>query len=438
MKIFIIIISIFFSINCFFEKRIDVIPAINAVEYVDPVPEKEAENPSAKMVDAKIPVPIAPDPKWPDQSKKTKPKPSPLQIFEEAIYSQETFYYRVGDCQSHPPTSDPVPLKVSSADFNFTSKYKGKYLSFGLMENNGWPILLGYKHPQKIEQKHRTVLAFRGDRSGFHRTAFTQPLVEFSKNQRQEASILLMEELLYATEERDLLSSPLMVLCHYRDYPNYGRIGAQWPAMEGGENWKILDRLFPDIQNEIELVSYSNGNLLRSEFIKRDVKRGKKFLYFNPQKETPTEFIKAYREHTQLSNKKSKNVRGLIDFEGHYFNGKPVWDLAAFLLDEVEPSSGKYYYAINRIEEDKVFQNTVFLIQALDLEGIEEDSGIIRYFNKKGNIIFDVVTSVKAPHYSYYGIDLREKTKFQKAVNPNRTQVNHGTIVETGFSRFTF
>jgi len=423
LKVFIYVL-LFVFVSCLWKDKVEPIPAMNAQEYTH-FTNYTNKSLQASSKDLKI------------LSKKKYTKQSPTKFFEQEIFIRETFYDRIGDCQEYPPIPDPVPLIITSKSFNFLSK--SSYLSFGLLEHNGWPILIGYKFPKKIEKKHRIILAFRGDRSGFHRTSFTDPLLEYYKTQREEeASILFLEALIYSTEERDLLSSPLMVLCHYREYPHYGRIGAQWAAMEGGANWEILERLFPITELEYEIISYSNGNLPRSEFIKRNAKKNHKFISFNPEKETPSEFIQKYRESTELANKKSKNIKGLIDFEGHYFAGKPVWDLAAFLLDEVESDTTKYYYSINRIEEDKVHQNTVFLIQALELEGIEEENGVIRYTNKNGNIVFDVVTSTKPSYYSSYGVDLKETTKFQPSKAPNRILVNHGTVVELGFSRFEF
>ncbi len=417
------------------------IPMITVqTEFNEPVIEKKelAPNPDPILttgLHTEPPIPETPT-VFKNPPTKSTPKINPIQKFEEIIIPiDNSNQQRISDCQSSPPIPDPVPMKIQVKDFNFQTRSNTNYLNFGLVENNGWPILLGYHLPKKIEKKNHVIVTIRGDKGGFHRSAITHPVVEFSRTKREDASLVFLEELLYADDSRNLSNSSLMLLCHYREYPGYGKIGAGWPALEGGENWKIISKLFPDTENTYEIIAYSNGIYPRSEFIKRDFKKGAKYMYFNPAQDEPTDFLQRYIEATKLTNKKSTKIKGMIDFEGQYFDGKPIWDLAAFLVEEIEPDDEKYYYSIVRIEENNAYQNTVKIIQAMDLKGKEDQVGIIRYQNKKGNIVFDIITSVRSPHYSYHNVDLREKTNFQPAKNPVRTQAHHGSIVEIGFSR---
>jgi hypothetical protein len=342
---------------------------------------------------------------------------------------------RISDCTYSPPVPDPVPMKIAYKDFDYQHPGQESFFQFGLMDVNSWPVLLGLHFPEQKKEEQTVVLALRGDKSGFHKSSFTSSLMDYVKKNKSDNYVLFLEELLYNDAEKNISSSPLMALCHYRSYPMYGRIGAGWPAMEGGRNWKLLEKIFPE-NPMYEIIAYSNGTYPRFEFIRRSVIKGFSEMYHNPDRESASSFLERYIQTTNISDRRTLQIKGIIDIEGNYSSGKPIWDLAAFLKETIEPDYAKYYYSIVRVNEFNAYQNNVLLIQALELKGQEDENGIIRYSNENGNIIFDVVTNIGEPHYFAHQVDLTEKTDFQPNIKAKRMSVNHGNIVGIGLDRF--
>ncbi|MDX1960818.1 MAG: hypothetical protein SFU98_19755 [Leptospiraceae bacterium] len=343
---------------------------------------------------------------------------------------------------------EPVPFKSIYNEFEYSDPVKANYFQFGLYDSKSFPMLLGVHLPEKKatkpkvqnqvieEYEPKVIFAFRGEKSGFHKSSFSKPLLDYYRKTRVKDITMIMEELLYSDERKDLNSSGLMLFCHNKIYPIYGgHLKYNWSAIEGGASYTILEKIFTKKQS-YEIISYSNGTVLRAEYINRIFKRGNIYFGYDKTKDNFTEFAEKYLQSTQFQNPKSKDVIGMIDLDGNHSEGKNLWDLAAFLKEEILYNPEKYYYAIVRLEENQAVHSTVKLIQFLELEGIEDETGIIRFTNTTKNLVIDVVTSTKSPYYLGNNFDLREKVKFTQANNPIRTVSHHGNVPEIGLNRF--
>ncbi len=102
----------------------------------------------------------------------------------------------------------------------------------------------------------------------------------------------------------------------------------------------------------------------------------------------------------------------------------------------IEPDVNRYYYTVVSVTEKNAYQNHVRIIQALELTGEEEVGGFIRYKNKSGNVVVDILTSFEEPHYEGFGYDLRKETKFKRHPSPYRVKVGHLQLIPLAMKRF--
>jgi hypothetical protein len=359
-----------------------------------------------------------------------------LKFTQSAIPIKSEDKNRFFDCVEEAPIPYPSPFVVKHQMFNYFSESRVPGIQFGLIALGDWPIVVGmYNQVESTNKKPNVIITMRGDTSGYHKSSAALPFYNYIENKKKEKVMFFLDEYIYVNEsEKNIQKDKIMALCHNKPYW-IGPIGKEWPALEKGANWKLLDKFFPEDQ-KYEIFSYSNATWPRMEFIRR-ANKGK----FNPGFDSvnnPEEFLTEYIKNTKLINDRSLNIQGMLDVEGNFFRGKPVWDLLAFLKEVYDKDDQRYFYSSVRVAKPDAFPIQVLMIQALNLQGKEDLNGIIRYSNTLNNIIIDVVTDFSPPYYVNKGIDLQKATKFEPAdpEKVKRINLNHYNIASSTVKRF--
>jgi len=264
---------------------------------------------------------------------------------------------RLFDCIEDGPIT-PTGFWVKHKEFNYFSETKQQFMDYGLIEMNKWPVLVSYFKPNEIppENQH-VILAFRGDTSGFHKSISTQPFLSYVKNKPQDRMLFFLDEYMYINEkEQDIEKSRIQALCHTKTYW-MGYINREWPALQKGGSWQLVDNFFTKNQKFI-LFTYSNGSVPRSEFLHRT------FLNsytpdFSIGFNSPSEFLEEYIKNTKLTNSRSLNIEGIMDIEGNFNREKPMWDTLAFLNQYVDTDKSKFFYSNARVDKPDAYPGQV-------------------------------------------------------------------------------
>jgi hypothetical protein len=325
------------------------------------------------------------------------------------------------------------PMVFRNQEFNYFSENKYPHLQSGLIEHKNFPVLLSLYGPVKPEpSEKRVIVTFRGDTSGYHKSMLSKPYLKYMSNSRKRDMMFLFDELIYRDGYRDLKTANLIYICHSRKYLKT-MMGANWDAVTEGGAWDITNQFFDPYQ-KLELFSYSNGTLPKNEFISRKLDINYEPQYFKIK--DYVKFLQEYIQSSKLIYNQSKNIYGILDIEGNYFAGKPLWDTLSFVKEVIEPDPERYFFAIVSVTEENAYQNHVRMIQALELSGEEEITGIIRYKNKSGNVVIDIITNHKPPYYEGFYFNLERMTKFKKHPAPRRIKIGHLQLIPYAMKRF--
>lgn len=330
-------------------------------------------------------------------------------------------------------TSASTTLRFPNARFNFFPKEGDPRLSFHLTEENGWPFLVGYYKRENYSPAGDYFVALRGEASGWHRSAATNAVFALIDN-TQNNSLIFLDEYSYVKKDKEKgrLKS-VMPICH-RSYHSFGYLGTEIPGFNKGGANRLLKRVLPT-QGSVVIVAYSNGTSPRGEFVPREPAPDYKPDYraFHD----PAKFLMNHILETRFVDTVYPNIRGFIDIEGNFEFTRSFWDLLAYIKLEIEPRGDRFFYSTARIEKFDAYPGQIVMINALGLRGKEGADGVIRYQNKRGNVIIDIVTNAYQPNYWNVGKDIRTVTKMEpyKGKDMVRTRLSHFNIPDWAVQR---
>ncbi|HRP68361.1 MAG TPA: hypothetical protein PLY93_02395 [Turneriella sp.] len=327
---------------------------------------------------------------------------------------------RFFDCSEYSPVTRPWHSETPYFDvFNDTLNDERR---FYIAEQNGYPFVVGYHDLKRVRPDTTWMVAMRGESSGFHSTAVAKGVRNLMED-LPGAALITIDEYKYKYSKTPLKDpKPLHPICHRTNYPE-GRIFTETPAFLNGGGVEFLKRVLPTA-NPLIFISYSNSTTPRGEFLTRRLLTDEKLNY--RQTKDPKAFLNEYILKTGFDERVYSGIKGFIDIEGNYEYNKALWDLLSYIKLEVERDPRKFYYSIMRIEKVDAYPVQTTMIRALELKGVEEENGIIRFSNPTGNVIIDMVTNHYEPYYSGNGGDIRKNTTVK--VYPGkvkRTVSNH-------------
>ncbi len=333
---------------------------------------------------------------------------------------------RIFDCIDLGTSDAPVPLQIRSPLFSYFSENAEYPFEHSLVRFGKWPVLLYTSRFAGSKDIRTELVAFRGDTFGFHKSYFTAPLITYAARQKN-LRLVFPGEFIYredpAKMTQPVTQAPVMSLCHNRNYW-FGYVGPEWPFLVD-YGWRgFLQLLLPDTR--LHLFAYSNGTVNRNLLLART---GASDLAPYTWQMQPKEYLDAYIQKTQ-ANVNEPRIDRLIDIEGNFRIRKELWDLLAFLKTRYLDGQRGIYYAIVRMDKPDAFPVNVLMIQALGLQGVESEKGIIRYQNQTGNVVIDMVTRPGATPYRASGIDLQKATVFAPAANRKPVSLNHYSLID--------
>lgn len=344
--------------------------------------------------------------------------------------------YRITDC-------DDTPGKVASTGMPLVPDIMGYFSeraltgsAFFLTETHSWPFLVGIHNKTQYSEMLPIFLVMRGEASGFHKSSMTQSLKSFIRL-HEKSLFVTVDEYAYfppSTDQANVKTSALMPLCHRKHYPT-GYVGPFIPGFRFGGAWKLLEKITGSAGNLV-FIMYSNSTSPRAEFFKRNPQENKS-IDFN-RDISPAQFLKTYIEETNEVESKSHRIKGIIDIEGNFEKGPPLWDLLSYIKTRVMNNKNKFYYSAVRIEKADAYPVQVVMVKALGLKGIESADGTVTFTNNTGNVIVEFILNSYEPHYANVNVDLRNSASFSQIPETGKItwqEVNHFTMPSWVFSR---
>jgi hypothetical protein len=325
---------------------------------------------------------------------------------------------RIVDCREY--SAATMWWRSETPHFDIFNDSLNDQRKFYITEQGGWPFVIGYHHLTRVKPDTTWIVALRGESSGFHSTSVAKPILKMLEDLPGAAMITVDE---YKYNGRTVGEQKVLhPICH-RTYYRERKIGTESPGFENGGALKLMRRILPS-PNQVILMSYSNATTPRGEFLVRDLKDPEEKinykLYGNPKL-----FLDSYIEKTNFNSEVYPAIKGFIDIEGNYEYNKALWDLLAFIKLEIEPDPNRFYYSAVRIEKFDAYPVQTTMIRALELKGVEDSEGVIRFTNPAGNVIIDIITNHFQPYYYGVGGDIRRNTNMIPATNVRRTNINH-------------
>lgn len=339
----------------------------------------------------------------------------------EEIYARpitDAFKLRILDCREY--SSGLMGFRSETPEFDLFNTELNEQRKFYLAEEGGWPFVVGYHNLDRIKPDSTWLVTLRGESSGFHSSSVTKPILSLLEKLPDAAMITIDE---YRYNKRQVKGERVLSpICHRARYPERF-INTESPGFENGGAMKLLKRVLPS-PNPIIIMSYSNATTPRGEFVSRKVFGDEKIDYKHFG--DPKQFLTDYILKTTYDENVYPAIKGFIDIEGNYEYNKALWDLLAFIKLEIERDAARFYYSAIRIEKFDAYPVQTTMIRALDLEGVENETGVIRFSNPAGNVIIDVITNHFQPYYYGVGGDIRKNTRM-KPFGPGvkRTVSNH-------------
>lgn len=324
------------------------------------------------------------------------------------------------DCSDESRIYGSEPLKT----YDFMEMFHAKLDPLnGFMYSNGYPLFVYTAGLDKLNETSTLFIGLRGDTAGVHRSLLTPKL--HLLHREHESSILLMPGS-YAKIGDNLFQS----VCHRRNYRNVGYIGSKWPALID-KSWEVYSRLLGNHAKAF-IFSYSNGGVARDELLRVTGE----VQINNVDISNAFDFSRQYAYSTTFVSPKVDYISGLVDIETNYSRRAELWNLTKFLIQFVHTNPKKLYYAATSLESPTTF-NHIYIINALNMIGMELDSGVVRYQNSTRNIIIDIITIPKHDPYSYRNVNLSYQTIFLKNNNvTDRLHTGHYKIIGYAVSAF--
>lgn len=312
-------------------------------------------------------------------------------------------------------------LRPQFPEFDLFPKVPHSEREFYLAEEGGWPFIIGYHSRSRMQPGQTVLVGLRGEASGFHKSSATASFLRLHRD-LPAAALITVDEYRYFEGENKKPKS-LAPICHRGRYPDR-YINTESPGFENDGGKRLLWRLTAH-ENPVIIVSYSNATTPRNQMFERRILNGNKWDF--KQIRPDPKFLDEYLLNTSFAEGVYPHIRGFIDMEGNYETTKPFWDMLAYIKIEIGRDPNKFFYSAARIDKYDAYAGHLAMIRALDLEGVEDDEGVIRYMNKQQNIVLDLVTNPYAPHYVGTSGDIRKLTRMQvsNAKQITRSRANH-------------
>ncbi len=334
---------------------------------------------------------------------------------------------KIYDCIDESQSAAPVPLKLRNATFNYFAPTENFQHFFGAY--SGWPLVVSFAASERDAKRRTVVVPFRGDTFGYHKSFLTPAIIEYTAADPQKF-LVFPGEFVYVKKPAAVTGptaiQPVMSLCHNRSYW-FGRVGPEWP-LASEHSWALLGDLFP-FDVDFEFIAYSNGTVSRNAFLRRDATHETE-----PYRNTaldPKQYLDYYIEYHSSPPTASRKISRLIDIEGNFRISDDLWDLIAFIRDEIMPDPGRSYYSIVRVDKPDAFPVNAIMIRALGLEAIETDEGVLRYRSARGNVTMEVLGRSGPAPYGSGANDLLRLTKVSRfAGKVKRRNVSHFGIID--------
>lgn len=326
---------------------------------------------------------------------------------------------RVFDCREY--SAGITGFRSETPEFNLFNDELSDKRKFYLAEENGWPFIVGYHNLDRIKPDTTWIVALRGESSGFHCSSVSKPILKMLE-ELPGAAMITVDEYKYHTTKKVDGQKVMHPICHRSRYPER-YINTESPGFENGGAMRLLKRALPSA-NPVIIMSYSNATTPRGELIARTLKTDEALDYKHFG--DPKQFLLDYILKTDYNAGVYPAIKGFIDIEGNYEYKKSFWDLLAYIKLEIERDANKFYYSAIRIEKFDAYPVQTTMIRALDLEGVENDEGVIRFTNPQGNVVIDIITNHFQPYYYGVGGDIRKNTRMKAAGSAvKRTYSNH-------------
>ncbi len=312
-------------------------------------------------------------------------------------------------------------LRAQFPEFDLFPKVPHADRGYYLAEEGGWPFVVGYHGRSRMLPGSTVIVGLRGEASGFHKSAATGSFVRLYHD-LPGAALVTVDE--YRYFERPKVAGKLLApICHRGRYPER-YINTESPGFENDGGKRLLWRLTAH-QNPIIIVSYSNATTPRNQLLDRKIINGKKWDF--KRIKDYRQFMSEYLLNTSFPEGAYPHIKGFIDMEGNYEITKPFWDLLAYIKLEVERDPKKFFYSAARIDKYDAYAGHLAMIKALDLNGVEDADGVIRYANTQQNVVLDLVTNPYEPHYIGTSGDIRKLTnmKVSPAKQITRQKATH-------------
>jgi hypothetical protein len=219
---------------------------------------------------------------------------------------------------------------------------------------------------------------------------------------------------------------PVMSLCHNRSYW-FGRVGPEWPLIEE-HAWPLIEELFPFDVN-FEFIAYSNGTVSRNAFLRREATHE-----IQPYKSaglSPKQYLDYYVSYHSAPPVQSQRIKNLIDIEGNFRISDDLFDLIAFIREQIMPDATRSYYSIVRVDKPDAFPVNALMIRALELEGCRNGRRCAALYEHAGNVVMEVLGRNSRQPYGQGSNDLLKLTKVERfAGTIKRKAVSHFGIID--------
>jgi hypothetical protein len=277
----------------------------------------------------------------------------------------------------------------------------------------------------RINSDTLVLLGFRGINLGPPSSQVTYYLNELYKD--YENTIVFMPGNFIKYDDK------FMSVCHKRTYKER-YIGASWPGMNQDNSWRYINYMLPE-KYHLYLFGYSNGSIVRDDFIR--VKGIEPKSLWSITISDALTFSKEYDENTHWTHPEQlSKIDGIIDIETNYEGGRAPWNLSKFLKERVQHDPTKMYYAACSLDSG-VALNLVLLINTLDMIGVENYDGVIRYQNYLRNITIDIVANHTGNPYIWGAVNLKTQTNFLPDLTPRRRiSLSHYDILPYSIESF--
>lgn len=325
---------------------------------------------------------------------------------------------RFFDCMEN--SAAITALRPQYPEFDLFPKVGHTDREFYLTEESGWPFVIGFHGRSRMQPGQPVLVGLRGEASGFHKSSATPSFLRLHRD-LPATTLVTVDEFRYVENKQKKRS--LAPICHRSKYPDR-YIHTESPGFENGGGTRLLWRLTA-YENPVIIVSYSNATTPRNQMFERKILSGRSIDF--RQISDHRKFLESYLLETGFAENAYPHIRGFIDMEGNYEVTKPFWDMLAYIRLEIWRDPEKFFYSAARIDKFDAYAGHLAMIKALNLEGVEDDEGVIRYMNKQQNVVLDLVTTPYPPHYVGNSGDIRKLTRMResKAKKITRSRVNH-------------